>query len=114
MSLIFYYFLIFQSRHVQDRQADLHQIYQEDDKWATIEKLSLWFVNSFRRGSKVQKNYFRFGPIVTKCNMATNWIYLSKNESCLITTGKCLYQTLKSALKSVKRRPRSFANVINF
>jgi len=35
------------SRYLQDRWANLHRIFQKDGKWASIEKLRFWFLNSF-------------------------------------------------------------------
>ena len=49
--------------------TNLHQIFQEDGKWAAIEKLSFWFLNSFRGVREVQKGHFHFEASFTKCSM---------------------------------------------
>jgi len=54
------------------------KIFQDDGKRAAIEKLSFWFLNSFVGGREVQKRHLRFGPSLTKHNMAAKRIYLSK------------------------------------
>jgi len=50
----------------QDLQVDLRQIFQEDGKWAAIEKLSFLFLNSFRDGREVQKGHFFSSPSWTQ------------------------------------------------
>jgi len=42
-----------------NRWADLHQIFQEDDKWDTIEQLSFCFLNSFRGGRMFKRSLFQ-------------------------------------------------------
>jgi len=71
----------FCSRYLQDRQADLHLIFQEDGKWSTTAKLSFWFLNSFGGGREVENGYFWFWPSFTKWNVAAKRIYLSKKEN---------------------------------
>jgi len=105
---IFIFLFLFCSRYLQDHKADLHQIFQEDGKWAAIEKLTFRFMNSFGCRRDVQKGYFRFGPSFTKCNIAAKWIYLSEKESRLILAVWFLYQTLKNARKPIKGRTRCF------
>jgi len=85
-----YIFLIFRWRHLQDRQVDIHQIFQEDDKWAATEKLSFWFLNSFGDEVGVQKGHFRLGPSFTLYNMAAKRIYLSKNKPKLSDFGRII------------------------
>jgi len=107
MSILILFLFFFFSWYLHDRWADLHQIFQEDVKWAAIEKLSFRFLNSFEGGREVQKGLFRFGHNFAKCNTTVKRIYLSK-KSCPILTGLFLHQPLKTAQKSVKWRPRSF------
>ena len=94
-------------RYLQDRWADLHQIFHGNDKRAAIEQLNFWFLNSFTGGSQVKKVHFRFGPSLTKCNIATKWIYLSKKKA--VRFGRIIsIPNAGNVRKSVKRRLRSF------
>jgi len=54
---LYFLLLFFSSRCLQDYQANLHQIFQEDGKWAAIEKLCFWYLNSFRGEREVQKGH---------------------------------------------------------
>jgi len=56
--LVYKYFFLFfarESRYIQDRRADLHEIFQDGGKWAVIEMFSIWFLNSIGGGREVQK-----------------------------------------------------------
>jgi len=50
--------LFFWSRYLQDRQANLHQIFSEDGIWAAIEKLSFWYLNFSGVGWRFKKVTF--------------------------------------------------------
>ena len=101
---LYFLLLFFSSRCLQDYQANLHQIFQEDGKWAAIEKLCFWYLNSFRgerevqkghsfRGEReVRKGHFDFGCSFTKCTGGAKRIYLS-SKSCQILAGKFFYFT---------------------
>jgi len=39
-------------QYLRDCKADLHQFFQEDSKWAAIEKLIFWFLNFFGDGRR--------------------------------------------------------------
>jgi len=80
-SVFFIFVFFFCSWYLQDCQAGLHQILQKDGEWAAIEKLSFWFLNSFKCGKEVRKGHFCFKPSFTKYNMAAKRIYISKKEA---------------------------------
>jgi len=80
-------FLLFKLRYLPDHLAILHQIFQEDGKWAAIKKLSYWFLNSIRAGREVGKGHCRFRPSFRKCNIVAKQIYLLQKESCVILSG---------------------------
>jgi len=51
---VFFILFFFRLRYLQDCRADLYKIFQEDVKWAVIEKLSFLFLNFFGDGREVQ------------------------------------------------------------
>jgi len=77
---VFKIFYSFCSRYLQDCRADLHQLFQEVGKWAAIENLRFWFLNTFRRWKGGSKGHFRFRPSFAKYIMAAKRIYLSKKN----------------------------------
>jgi len=74
-TLVLFYSIILD---LQYRRANLHQIFQKDSKWAAVEKLNFWFLNSFRGGRKVQKGHFF--TFFSKSSMVAKRIYLSENR----------------------------------
>ena len=80
-------FFLFCSRCCQDHQADLHQIFWEDDKWGAMKKKSFWFLHSLGGGREVQIGHFCFRHNFTKFSMAAKRMSFQKNESCLILSG---------------------------
>jgi len=85
--LICYLLFIFGSRYLQDRRVNLHQIFQEDGKWAAIEKLS--FVSElFRDWEGGSKKSLSLRTKLHKMQRGSKIDLLTeKKESCLISAG---------------------------
>jgi len=78
---LFLFIYFFRSRSLQDRRADLHEIFEEDGKWAATTKFGFWFLNSFGGGMEVHKGHVPFGLTFTKCNITAKRIHLSKKKA---------------------------------
>ena len=103
---------IFRSRYFEDRWADdLHQIFQEGGKWIRIEKLSFWFLNSFRGETDVQKgNFFQRFQLEQDLRNRT----CRQKESCLILAGYFLYKRCKRMENPSADGRDHFVHVLEF
>ena len=76
MSMFFYY--LFFLRYFQDHH--LHQIFEEDGNWATIEKLSFRFWSRTLLRVRGANRSFFDRPSLTKSSITAKRIYLSNSQ----------------------------------
>jgi len=107
MSVLFLILLLFLfiycSQYLQDRRAELHQIFQEDGKWAAIEKFSCWFLNSFGGGREVQMVTYAFLTQFRKTQRGgkTGLPIIKRSRLILYTT---LFAKIGSRIKTEERK----------